>query len=54
MSGSVLGTILSIADNGVVVVAVDDEDVGADFQSENMEWDDEGGEEEVRSVVAWG
>jgi hypothetical protein len=30
-----------MADN----VAVDDEDVGADFQSENVEWDDEGGEE---------
>jgi hypothetical protein len=44
VSGSVLGTTVSMAEN---VVAVEDEDVGAGFQSENVDWDDDGGEVEV-------
>lgn len=46
LSGSVLGTIVLIADNVVAVVVVEEEDVDADFQSEKVDWDDEDGEEE--------
>lgn len=47
VSGSVLGTIVSMADNVVAVVVVEDEDVDTDFQSEKAGWDDEDGEEEM-------
>lgn len=43
--GSVLVNIVSMADKADAVVVVEDEDVGADFQSEKVDWDDEGGEE---------
>ena len=37
VSGSVLGSIVSMADNVVAVAVVEVEDVGADFQSEKVD-----------------